>query len=192
KLIQNCGEVPSLRDLFVTAFGMRRQAHASQVGNDDCVIFNEGFRERDPHIASVPEAMEKKDGGPLAADADVLTAASHRHLLCIKRLRPRANSHDDPRARCRRRELPVVLRMIPYVGAGFAGLPSSAILAELDVAFGVRLGQPPWDPMSGFPNCGHAGRIGWAAMCQKRSFDHLVGAAEQCCGNGETKGPGGL
>ena len=26
--------------------------------------------------------------------------------------------------------------MIPYVGAGFAGLPSSAILAELDVAFG--------------------------------------------------------
>jgi hypothetical protein len=26
--------------------------------------------------------------------------------------------------------------MIPYVGAGFVGLPSSAILAELDVAFG--------------------------------------------------------
>ena len=59
KLIQNCGEVPSLRDLFVTAFGMGRQAHASQVGNDDCVIFNEDFRERHPHIASVAEAMEK-------------------------------------------------------------------------------------------------------------------------------------
>jgi len=29
--------------------------------------------------------------------------------------------------------------MIPYVGAGFAGLPSSAILAELDVAFGSWL-----------------------------------------------------
>ena len=26
--------------------------------------------------------------------------------------------------------------MIPYVGAGFAGLPSSTIPAELDVAFG--------------------------------------------------------
>ena len=59
KLIQNCGEVPSLRDLFVTAFGMGRQAHASQVGNDYGVIFNEGFRERHPHVASVAEAMEK-------------------------------------------------------------------------------------------------------------------------------------
>jgi hypothetical protein len=30
-----------------------------------------------------------------------LSAVSHRHLLCIKRLRPRANSHDDPLAQCR-------------------------------------------------------------------------------------------
>src|SRR5215470_9063012 len=97
---------------------MGRQAHTSQVGYDDCVIFNEGFRERHPHIASVAEAMEKYDGGPLAAKADVLSAASHRHLLCIKRLRPRTNGHDDPLAQCRCRELPVVLRMTSYVAGG--------------------------------------------------------------------------
>ena len=52
KLIQNADEVSSLRDLFVTALGMGRQAHASQVGNDDCVIFNEGSA-RGTHISPV-------------------------------------------------------------------------------------------------------------------------------------------
>jgi hypothetical protein len=39
--------------------------------------------------------MKKKDGWSLAAKADVLSAASHRYLLCSKRLRPRADRHDD-------------------------------------------------------------------------------------------------
>ena len=95
KLIQNADEVSSLRDLFVTALGMGRQAHASQVGNDDGVVFNERIGERHPHIAGVAEAMKKQDGRSFAAEANVLRAVRHRHLLCSKRLRPSANRHDD-------------------------------------------------------------------------------------------------
>jgi hypothetical protein len=95
KLIQNRGEVPSLRDLFVTVFGMGRQAHASQVGNDDSVVFNERIGERHPHIAGIAEAMKKQDGRSLAAEANVLSAASHRYLLGTKSLRPNVNRHDD-------------------------------------------------------------------------------------------------
>jgi hypothetical protein len=38
---------------------MGRQAHASQVGNDDSVVFSERIGERPPHIAGVAEAVKK-------------------------------------------------------------------------------------------------------------------------------------
>jgi hypothetical protein len=80
---------------------MGRQAHAAQVGNDDSVIFNQRLGEGHPHIAGVVEAMKKQDGRSSAAEANVLSPASHRHLLCSKRFRPRANRHDEVLSTCR-------------------------------------------------------------------------------------------
>jgi hypothetical protein len=80
---------------------MGRQAHAAQVGNDDSVIFNQRLGEGHPHIAGVVEAMKKQDGRSSAAEANVLSPASHRHLLCSKRFRPRANRHDKVLSTCR-------------------------------------------------------------------------------------------
>jgi hypothetical protein len=59
------------------------------------VAVNERVGERHPHIAGVAEAMKKQDSWSFSAEANILSAASHRHLLCSKRLRPSANRHAD-------------------------------------------------------------------------------------------------
>ena len=41
------------------------------------------------------EAMKKQDGRSVAAETNILSAASHRHLLCGKPLRQGANPHND-------------------------------------------------------------------------------------------------
>ena len=77
---------------------------------------------------------------------------------------------------------PMVLRMIPYVGAGFAGLPSSAIPAELDVAFGSWLCKktlsqgPEWDEVlmrTGLSGFDYA-RIAAISGCMPIMFITLV------------------
>jgi hypothetical protein len=106
ELIEDGGEVPRLRHLFVAGFGMGRQAHAAQVGNDDGVIADQRVRERHPHVAGVAEAVEKQDGRSFAANADVLAAARHRHLPCVEGAGPGANRHDESvLSRNRRKEL---------------------------------------------------------------------------------------
>ncbi len=59
QLVQDCGEVAGLRGLFVSALGMGRQAHATQVGNGDGMGFHQPLGQWHPHIAGITEAMEQ-------------------------------------------------------------------------------------------------------------------------------------
>jgi hypothetical protein len=88
ELVQDAGEIASLRGLRVAVLGMGRQAHATQVGNHDGVILDERPGERRPHVAGVAETVEQNDRRPGAADADILSPAAHRHLLGAERGRP--------------------------------------------------------------------------------------------------------
>jgi hypothetical protein len=51
KLVQHGSEVSSPCELFVAAFGMGRQTHATQVWNDDGMVFNQRIGKRHPHIS---------------------------------------------------------------------------------------------------------------------------------------------
>jgi hypothetical protein len=59
------------------------------------VVLDQRIGERHPHIACVAEAVKKYDGWSFATEANILSPTRHRHLLCVKCLRPRAKWHDD-------------------------------------------------------------------------------------------------
>src|SRR6516165_2174687 len=97
-LIEDCSHVPSLGGLFVTAFGMGGQAHATEIRNDDSVVFDQWFGERYPHIPRVAEAMQQEYRRALTTDPNILGASAYRHLPGAKGVRPDA----DRSVRCRR------------------------------------------------------------------------------------------
>src|SRR6516165_12109629 len=85
QLIEDCSHVPSLGGLFVTAFGMGRQAHATEIRNDDS--FDQCFGERYPQISGIAEAMQQEQRRALTADPNILGASAYRHLLGAKGVR---------------------------------------------------------------------------------------------------------
>ncbi len=99
--VENGDEVARLGDLLVSAFGMRRQAHAAQIGNDHRVILDQ-IAASGSHMSPVsPKTVQQQHRRPLAADADILRAARHRHLLRAEARREGLNLGGG---RCRRGE----------------------------------------------------------------------------------------
>ena len=82
--VHHGGDVASLRLLVVAAFGMRRETHAAEIGNDHRMIASERRRDRRPHVAGVAKAVQKDDGGPVAAGAEVDRRAVRRDVLQAK------------------------------------------------------------------------------------------------------------
>jgi hypothetical protein len=52
------------------------------------MILGEARCQRDPHVASVAEAVQQDDRRALAADTHILCTAGDRHLLRAETLRP--------------------------------------------------------------------------------------------------------
>src|SRR5215469_16647577 len=101
---EDCSHVPSLCGLFVTAFGMGRQAHATEIRNDDSVVFDQCLSERYPHISRVAETMQQEHRRALTADPNILGASAYRHLPGAKGVRPDADrSAGCQRPGCKRR-----------------------------------------------------------------------------------------
>ena len=80
-----------LGGLFVTGFGMGRQAHATEIRNDDSVVFDQYFGEGYPHISRVAEPMQQEHRRALTADPNILGASAYRHLPGAKGVRPDAD-----------------------------------------------------------------------------------------------------
>src|SRR6516225_6022267 len=88
----------------LTAFGMGRQAHPTEIRNDDSVVFDQCFGERYPHISCVAEAMQQEHRSAVTTDPNILGASAYLHLPGAKGVRPDADrSVGCRRPGCKRR-----------------------------------------------------------------------------------------
>ena len=65
------GDVLRLRFFVVTGVRIRRQTHAAQVGNDDCVVLRERRCQWRPHVAGIAEAVQHHYRGAFSSYSDV-------------------------------------------------------------------------------------------------------------------------
>jgi hypothetical protein len=64
-------DVVSLRFLFVSALRMRREPHASQIGDYHSMVLDQDRCHRRPHIAGIAKAVQHDHRWPLAPDANM-------------------------------------------------------------------------------------------------------------------------
>jgi hypothetical protein len=55
-----------------------------KIGNDRRVVLDQDRGQRLPHVSRVAETVQQQHRRPLAADADILRATGHLHLLLAK------------------------------------------------------------------------------------------------------------
>jgi hypothetical protein len=64
-------DIARLRFLVVPTFGMRRQTHATQIGDNNSVIVYQHPRHGRPHVAGIAKPVQQDNGRAFAAYSDM-------------------------------------------------------------------------------------------------------------------------
>ena len=90
--IENARDIDGLILFGVARVGMRRKAHAAQIGNDDRMISYQEGGERRPHVAGIPETVQQEDRRTLSTNANVEGRAVGGDLARVNTLRERLDT----------------------------------------------------------------------------------------------------
>jgi hypothetical protein len=149
--VHQARDVRGLVLLRVSVIGMRREAHAAQVGDDDGVIRRQRRRDRRPHVTGVAEPVQHHDRGAMAADAHMQRRPVRRDLFAAKAVRKRRDRIGRRRERERANEGGEETKHanLPGVRATAGRMVKSAPIAALVLQLGTARGPAAMTALAG-------------------------------------------